>query len=630
MRNHASLVAASFSALLVAAHHAAASDHLYKLSPTDGASGDAFGEDVAISGTTAIVGAAYNDDQGICSGSAYLFSATTGQQLLKLLPDDGAANDSFGDAVDICGTTAIVGAYGDSDNGPASGSAYLFDATNGQQLRKLLPDDGASPDYFGLSVAICGTTAIVGANHDSDFGQWSGSAYLFDTTTGQQVAKLLPDDAAEWDFFGLDVDISGTTAIVSAPLNDDNGENSGSAYLFDTTTGQQIAKLLPDDGEAWTQFGVSVAIDGRSAVVGAHFDGDNGPRSGSAYLFDAITGQQIAKLLPSDGQTDDNFGESVAISGTTIIVGAPGDADNGPLSGSAYLFDVATGRQIAKLLPDDGAAEEYFGRSVALGGTTALVGADLDDDQGPGSGSAYLYDIVTLGFTGDCNANGLNDFVDLFHNHTSNDCDTNGVPDECQIAGNTLLSAFPLELSEPIAGVDIRLFLGAPDDNFLGLGDGQLTYVLDGVTLVDGSGPDFNVYEVNFGGDDFQYVEVSVSADGSTFTPIAPEPGAPISIPGDEAHTRLDLRRSYDLASVGLSAVHHIRITGTHPDPPGGTAGFDLDAVGLAHTLSDLDLDGDGALDACESPCPGDLDGDNDTDVFDFATLADDFGCDDD
>ena len=267
-------------------------DQLFKLLADDGAPNDYFGFSVAITGETAIVGANYDVDNGVGSGSAYLFDTTTGRQLFKLLPNDGAADDRFGRSVAISGPpgmeVAIVGAYRDEDNGDRSGSAYLFDTTTGRQLFKLLPNDGALGDEFGWSVAISGTTAIVGAQGDDDNGNLSGSAYLFDTTTGRQLYKLLPNDGAAEDLFSHFVAISGTTAIVGAFNNDDdNGNNSGSAYFFDTTTGVQIAKLLPDDGAAYDHFGETVAISGATAIVGAHQNDDNGADSGSAYLFDA-------------------------------------------------------------------------------------------------------------------------------------------------------------------------------------------------------------------------------------------------------------------------------------------------------------------------------------------------------
>ncbi len=368
-----------------------------KLLPSDGAGGDEFGFSVAVSGTMAVVGALFEDDNGSNSGAAYLFDTATGQQIAKLLSGDGAVGDYFGRSVAISGTTALVGAFADDDNGSGSGSAYVFDTTTGQQLAKLLPGDGTVADNFGISVAISGATAVVGAFLDDDNGSGSGSAYVFDATTGQQLFKLLPSDGAVEDRFGYSVAISSTTAVVGAYQDDDNGSNSGSAYLFDTTTGLQIAKLVPGDGAADNRFGISVAISGTTAVVGAQSDDDNGIDSGSAYLFDTVTGQQIAKLIATDGAPADSVGISVAISGTRAVVGAFLDDDNGSSSGSAYLFDTTTGEQIAKLLPGDGAAGDQFGCSVAISGTTAFVGAYADDDNGSSSGSAYLFNLDTDG-----------------------------------------------------------------------------------------------------------------------------------------------------------------------------------------------------------------------------------------
>ena len=423
------LAAAAASVLSTAAAYADLGDQLFKLLPDDGAAEDHFGVSVAISGAMAIVGVWDDDDDGSGSGSAYLFDTTTGKQIAKLLADDGAAEDFFGTSVAICGPpgkeVAIVGAGGDDDNGSFSGSAYLFDTTTGRQIAKLLPNDGAAFDQFGWSVAISpdgiGTTAVVGAYRDDDNGTDSGSAYLFDTTTGKQTAKLLPDDGAAYNFFGANVAISGATAIVGAHLHDDNGTWSGAAYLFDITTGRQTAKLLPNDGAAFDRFGGSVAISGATAIVGAGGDDDNGSGSGSAYLFDIsdpANPRQLFKLLPNDGAAADGFGVFVAISGATAIVGASHDDDNGSIAGSAYLFNTTTGRQIAKLLPNDGAAFDYFGSSVGISpdgiGTTAIVGALGNDDNGTDSGSAYLFDASFCPWDLDDNAVvGVSDLLSL-------------------------------------------------------------------------------------------------------------------------------------------------------------------------------------------------------------------------
>ena len=417
------LLAAAVSVLSPAAAYADLGDQLFKLLPDDGAPFDHFGCSVAISGPTAIVGALDDDDNGTASGSAYLFDTATGRQIAKLLPNDGAAGDFFGRSVAISGAIAVVGASRDDDNGNDSGSAYLFDTTTGRQIAKLLPDDGAEGDFFGWSVAISGTTAVVGAWVDDDNGASSGSAYLFDATTGRQLAKLLANDGAAGDSFGLSVAISGATAIVGAYRDDDKGTNSGSAYLFDTTTGRQIAKLLADDGASGDQFGRSVAISGTTAIVGAVTDNDNHTGSGSAYLFDTTTGDQIAKVLPDDGAADDFFGYSVAISGDTAIVGAYLDDEDGSTSGSASIFQRDFGGpnnwgQVVKLTASDAAAIDWFGFSVAISGAPGkgivIVGALADDDNGGNSGSAYLFDASFCPWDIDDNAVvGVSDLLSL-------------------------------------------------------------------------------------------------------------------------------------------------------------------------------------------------------------------------
>jgi len=319
-------------------------------------------------------------------------SATPAQaQETKLTADDAAEFDEFSRSVALSGNTALVGAWRDDDAGNASGSAYLFGITTGNQLFKLTASDAAVLDGFGVSVALSGNTALVGAAWDNDGGSDSGSAYLFDITTGNQLAKLTAADAAADDFFGYSVALSGNTALIGARQDDDGGVNSGSAYLFDITTGNQLAKLTASDAAAGDFFGDSVALSGNTALVGAQWDNDGGSNSGSAYLFDVTTGNQLFKLTAAAAAADDFFGYSVAISGNTALVGALGDDDGGIDSGSAYLFDVTTGNQLAKLTASDAAADDFFGNSVALSGNTALVGARWDADGGRSSGSAYLY-----------------------------------------------------------------------------------------------------------------------------------------------------------------------------------------------------------------------------------------------
>ncbi len=330
------------------------------------------------------------------------------EEQAKLLASDGAASDYFGWSVSLSGDYAIVGAHWDDDNGTSSGSAYIFtpndvNCADWDQLAKLTAADGAAYDYFGLSVSISGDYAIVGAFYDDDNGTNSGSAYIFtpndvDPNNWDQVAKLTASDGAGGDYFGWSVSISGDYAVVGARDDDDNGTDSGSTYVFkrDGTTWSEQAKLLASDAAAGDRFGSSVSVSGDYAIIGAYWDDDSGSKSGSAYIFkrDGTNWSQQAKLTASDGAAGDFFGFSVSISGGYAIVAAWGDDDSGGNSGSAYIFKRygTSWSEQAKLTAADGAAIDLFGYSVSISGDYAVVGAYSDDDKGSNSGSAYIFE----------------------------------------------------------------------------------------------------------------------------------------------------------------------------------------------------------------------------------------------
>jgi outer membrane protein assembly factor BamB len=359
--------------------------------PTDAAAGDQFGTSVALTKNIALIGAPLNDDAGSSTGSAYLFDTNTGQQLAKLTASDAAADDQFGASVAINGNSAIIGAWLDDDSGSASGSAYLFDITTGQELFKLTASDAAAGDRFGASVSLSDSVALIGARENDDAGSASGSAYLFDALTGQQLYKLTAADAAPLDNFGWSVALGKNKAIIGAPFDDDSGTAAGSAYVFDVSTGQQLFKLTAADPATGNQFGYSVAASGDIALVGANAGGLG---TGAAYLFDLNTGLQLLKLTADDAALFDEFGAAVALGGNMALVGAHGDGDSGSSSGSAYLFDATTGQQLARLTASDAAMQDFFSTSVALSHNAALVGSALDDDAGDESGSAYLFQTI--------------------------------------------------------------------------------------------------------------------------------------------------------------------------------------------------------------------------------------------
>lgn len=326
----------------------------------------------------------------------------------KLTASEGTPGSNFGSSVSISGNIAIVGALSyRNDNGDDSGSAYVFrrdDATGyWNETAKLTASDGDDNDYFGESISVSGNAVIVGAYGDDDKGQRSGSAYIFEqddmTFLWNETAKLTASDGAAFDNFARSVSISGKIAIVGSPFDDDQGGASGSAYVFekDNLTGYwtETAKLTASDGGGNAWFGYSVSVSGNIVVVGAQ-------QSGSAYVFEKndSTGHwnETAKLTASDGAASDFFGRSVSVSGNIAIVGAYLNDDDGASSGSVYMFEKndSTGywNETAKLTASDGAANDFYGFSVSLSGNTAFVGAYGDGDKGFRSGSAYTIERI--------------------------------------------------------------------------------------------------------------------------------------------------------------------------------------------------------------------------------------------
>lgn len=361
----------------------------HKLTPADAALGDRFAEAMSADAGLLLIGAQGDDDRGSNAGAAYVFDLITGLQLTRLEDPHADAGDAFGFSVSISDALAALGAPAADDE---AGSVSLFDALSGARLHALTPDDAESFDRFGHAVALSGNLLAVGAPGDDDRAQNAGAAYIFDASTGAQLRKLIATDGQLEDALGMSIAIHENLVAVGAPFDNDNGSESGSVYLFDATTGAQLHKLTADDGAFQDLFGWSVAIDDDLVAIGAHSKDAAGVDSGAAYLFDALTGLQLDRYTPLDAQPGDWFGWSVDLEGRFLIAGARNDHVWGLSSGSASVFDIQTGQPLYRLLPNDGAEGDFFGASVAIDGGVLACGAYLDDDHGIASGSAYLYD----------------------------------------------------------------------------------------------------------------------------------------------------------------------------------------------------------------------------------------------
>jgi hypothetical protein len=369
-----------------------------KLLPLEIAGIDYFETPVSIDGDTAVIGA-YRAYIPTWAGSMYVFTRTNKiwRQQDRIFPPDNADDYSFGWSVSISGDTALIGAPQYASGG-SPGYTYVFTRTGTRwiQQAKLTASDAADGDFFGQSVSLSGDTALIGAWGDDDNGNWSGSAYVFTRTgtTWTQQAKLIPSDNAAADNFGTSVSLAGDTALIGAPYDDDKGDASGSAYVFTRigTTWTQQTKLLASDGAQNDQFGISVSLDGDTALIGATYGNGNEADSGSGYVFTRTgsTWTQQQKLLTSDGGTGNKFGYSVSLSDDTALIGAFWDFnDNEP--GSAYVFTRSgtTWSQQQKLQVSDKTAW-CFGISVSVDGDTALISSFYSGDTYTWS-SAYIF-----------------------------------------------------------------------------------------------------------------------------------------------------------------------------------------------------------------------------------------------
>lgn len=374
-----------------------------KLIASDGAIDDKFGSVIDISGNKAIITATHDDDKGVDSGSAYIFSydGSNWIQEAKLLASDGAARDSFGISASISNNVAVVGSYYDDDKGSQSGSVYVFrfNGASWIQEAKLLANDGTENDYFGYSVSISEDKIIVGSFSNSEKGTGAGAAYAFryNGSSWIQEAKLFANDAAQNDYFGYSVSISGDKAIIGSLYDDVNVSNSGSAYIFEYRSDNwtQAYKISADDGALSDIFGESVSIHNDTVIVSARGVNDQGTNSGAAYIFnyDGIRWSQEAKLLANDGSAADHFGRKVSIYNNTAILSSTGNDEKANAAGAAYIFanNGGTWEQKSKLLANDGEENDSLGTSVSIFGDKALVGTIKDDDKAENAGAVYVF-----------------------------------------------------------------------------------------------------------------------------------------------------------------------------------------------------------------------------------------------
>jgi hypothetical protein len=408
------------------------------------------------------------------SGAVYVFvrQGTGWSQQAYLKASNPGEYDRFGSSVAIRGDIIVAGAEredgggrginpSDDDGADASGAAYIFSrsGTAWSLQAYVKASDTRMNDGFGTTVSVSGETVVIGSPGHDGYPSWvnaqnpygssnSGAAYVFKRTGAvwSQQALLKPINGYQEFAFGSSVAISGSSIVVGSPGEKYGGtginppapswpsrNQSGAAYVFveDQTGWTEQVYLKAPNPSAFDQFGASVAIDGDRVVVGAPREqgsgaGVNPPddnmlqRAGAAYVFSrsGTTWAVEAYLKASNPGAEDEFGKSVAISGTAVVVGAPGEDgsgtgvnpvpdENAERAGAAYLFDLIAGNwtPLAYFKGANGDKEDYLGNSVAVSDGTVIGGAMGEDSSSSGvnvpgpeesasSGAAYVFTVL--------------------------------------------------------------------------------------------------------------------------------------------------------------------------------------------------------------------------------------------
>jgi len=347
---------------------------------------DYFGRKVAISGNYAVVTAPYEDaTTGSSSGAIYIYDVVTGN-LLHSIPNPqttSSLNTRFGWSVAMYNNNIIVGAHQGTADGVQGGAAYIYDAPTGNLILTLTNPNTygtTSNDYFGEAVDICGNYAVVGAfREDSPVTSDSGAAYVFDITTGNLVHTLLPPSPDAFKYYGASVGISKNYVFVGEYESYDGGTATGAAHIFNLSDGTLKETVFGtagyDDGAALDRFGFSIAASDYLIAVGSKFgDSPDGGNDGYAQLYydKNYLNPQVSIL----NDATEGFGVSsrtIDISGDYFAVGCPEWSGS---KGRVKLFNKNTGALVNTLYcPESTVNGDYFGGSLSIDGNLLAISA---------------------------------------------------------------------------------------------------------------------------------------------------------------------------------------------------------------------------------------------------------------
>ncbi len=350
-------------------------------SPIKSAS-EGFGNSLSSTNEYLLVGSPLHSEEtkGIRSGGAYLYKHNEHNDVnysRTLFASDGSTEDAFGISVSISGNSIVIGAWNDDDKGINSGSAYIYDIDNINYERKLTAFDGKSGDKFGYSIASSGDFVVVGAYEDDDNGDSSGSAYLYKISDANFKRKITPSDGQSGDYFGYSVAIYGENIAISSRYDDDKGTDSGSVYLFKTNDPLFERKILASDGNQQDDFGMNISIYEDFIAVGAPRKEFSDQLFGSVYLYKISNPSYEQRIYSPEsnimGGFGANFGVKVSIYSNKLVITS---------TGLAYLFDLSDLDNYKKYNSGSDTFMNGFGSSVSINDFNIFVGAPDHNTDG--------------------------------------------------------------------------------------------------------------------------------------------------------------------------------------------------------------------------------------------------------
>lgn len=376
---------------------------------------DDFGSAMAIDGNFIAIGARLDDIDGLDSGAVYVYNRLGRNFLYAPFSFDVGPGDTLGEYVAIDDGKLYASARFDEVDGQIwAGSVYVFDLTqNGRFIQRLNAPTLALGDSFGQNIAAGHNLVLVGAPQTRIGGVTVGVVHAYLASSLSFLTTLAPTDGTPNSFYGSAIDVSADYVAVGASRNNIGvgiGE-SGSVYLYDYMSGALLHKLIPDDPQFSADFGASLAIVGDRIIVGAPFTSNTGGSSGSVYIFDAISGDQIHKIIADDSSSFSWFGHEVLVDGDTLVIAAPFNQLGGGRTGSIYLYDLSTYELIDRIdNPAPLGAVDRFGFFVGAGEGEIMTSNYNQVENGLETGVAYFIDAICRA---DLNGDGVLDFFDV-------------------------------------------------------------------------------------------------------------------------------------------------------------------------------------------------------------------------